>query len=251
MKLRKVILVAGLVVAVGVGAFTIVYATRGSDAVSQAQAPIEPPAKDVTPPPGGTPDTSKPFWHIPYINQDEKRPIFVGTLNGYTIDPAAPERSAYDVCPGVGLDQAYPSTADGLVAAPGPLRIDPSSLPALLGEMTRTDAWACKGNLTMVSRSFRLKPGAEGVNEGGGSLQIFRAIGNDPVGWAAPQERWNAIQVNGLPAVVSRPIVSVGTKQFGDCFVAVYEPRTDVKTTVWGAAANESVCLAVAEAVIQ
>ncbi|MEO6397443.1 MAG: hypothetical protein ABIP13_03135 [Tepidiformaceae bacterium] len=45
--------------------------------------------------------------------------------------------------------------------------------------------------------------------------------------------------------------MSVGPKAFGDCFVAVYDPRTDVKTTVWGAAANESVCLAVAQAVLQ
>ena len=78
MKLRRVSLVAGLIVAVGASAFTVIYATRGSDAVTQAQAPIDRPAKDVTPPPGATPDTSKPFWHIPYINQDEKRPTFVG-----------------------------------------------------------------------------------------------------------------------------------------------------------------------------
>lgn len=83
------------------------------------------------------------------------------------------------------------------------------------------------------------------------ALQIFRSTGTDPVVWSAPQERWTAVQINGLPAIVSRPIASVGAKAFGDCFVAVYEPRTDAKTTVWGAAANESVCLAVAEAVIK
>ena len=251
MKLRKAGMVTGLVVAVGVSAFTIVYATRGSDAVSQAQAPIEPPAKDVTPPPGATPDTSKPFWHIPYINQDEKRPIFVGTLNGYTIDPAAPERTGLDVCPGTGLEPLHPSTAAAMLSAPGRLQIDARVLPASVGEASLIDAFTCGADLAIVIRGFHLKPGAEGVNEGGGSLQIFRSTGNGPVVWAAPQERWKAIQVNGLPAIVSRPIVSVGTKVFGDCFVAVYEPRTDVKTTVWGAAANESVCLAVAEAVIQ
>lgn len=251
MKLRRVGLVAGLIVAVGASAFTIVYATRGDDALTQAQAPINPPAKDVTPPPGETPDTSKPFWHIPYINQDEMRPIFVGTLDGYTINPAAPERTAYEVCPGTGLEQPAAAKIAETVGAPGPLQIDPNSLPTSVGPTTGTDAWACKGNLTMASRSFRLTPGAEGVNEGGGSLFISRVTGNNPVVWAAPQERWKAIKINGLPAVVSRPIVSAGTKQFGDCFLAVYQPATDVLTTVWAAAANEAFCTAVAEGVTQ
>lgn len=251
MKILKASLIAGLIVAVGVGAFTIVYATRGSDAVTQAQAPINPPAKDVTPPPFATPDTSKPFWHIPYINQDEKRPTFVGTLNGYTIDPSAPGRTAYDVCPGTGLWQVDPWNADALVTAPGPLRIDPRLLPASVGETTNLDAFTCGGSLAEVTRSFRVKPGAAGVNEGGGALVIGRVTGNDPVFWAAPQERWGPAQINGLPAVVSRPIVSAGTKQFGVCFVAVYEPRTNVRTTVASDGGNEAFCKAVAEAVIR
>lgn len=250
MKLRRVSLVAGLIVAVGASAFTVIYATRGSDAVTQAQAPIDRPAKDVTPPPGATPDTSKSFWHIPYINQDEKRPVFVGKLNGYTIDSAAPERTAYDVCPGTGLWQIDPREAGQVVAAVGPLRIEPLSLPSSVGETSFLDAFRCGENLATVSWGFHLKPGGDGVN-GGGALVIGRATGNDPVFWSAPQERWRPIQINGLPAVVSRPIISAGTKQFGACFLAIYQPKTNVRTTVWADGGHEAFCIAVAEAVIK
>ena len=170
MKLRRVGLVAGLIVAVGASAFTVIYATRGSDAVTQAQAPIDRPAKDVTPPPGATPDTSKSFWHIPYINQDEKRPVFVGKLNGYTIDSAAPERTAYDVCPGTGLWQIDPREAGQVVAAVGPLRIEPLSLPSSVGETSFLDAFRCGENLATVSWGFHLKPGGGVTSYAGGLI---------------------------------------------------------------------------------
>ena len=252
MKLRRVSLVAGLIVAVGASAFTVIYATRGNDAVTQAQAPIDRPAKDVTPPPGETPDTSKPFWHIPYINQDEKRPVFVGKLNGYTIDPESPGRTAYDVCPGTGLWQVDPRKAGDFIAAPGPLQINPRDLPPSAGETTNLDdlvAFTCGGSLAEVSRGFIVKPGPG--EQYGGRLVIARATGNDPVFWSAPQERWRPVQIDGLPAVVSRPIVSAGTKQFGACFLAIYQPKTNVRTTVWADGGHEAFCIAVAEAVIK
>lgn len=46
---------------------------------------VTPPPDDVTPEPGTTPDTSEPFWDIPYRNAEEQLPDFQGDLNGITV----------------------------------------------------------------------------------------------------------------------------------------------------------------------
>lgn len=246
--------IAGAVACVlaGVAVFIGVYTLRGSDQPIQAGPPPGPPGAGVTPIPGSTPDTSLPFWHIPYINQDNQRPRYSGLLNGFTIDPGWHGKSAYDVCPGTGLEAAR--SPRETVSAPGPLQIEPSVLPGGVSATSFTplpDAWLCKGEPVQFGWSLSVEAGTPDVNPGGSALYISRIRGREPVIHAAPKERWSTTTVAGSPAIVSSPIVVAGDKQFGACFVAVYQEQTDVMTTVLASAANDPFCLRVAEAVLK
>ena len=144
---RLAIVATGLVV---LGAFAASFAipywlVRGDDTVLRAQEPgagpavelprllgIDPDDTEVTPVPGSTPDTSAPFWFIPYVNADNKKPRFRGSLGGLEIDPDFVDtRTGADVCPGEGhLREPFPDEYLALIADPGPFSIDPRSMPA-------------------------------------------------------------------------------------------------------------------------
>lgn len=238
---------------VGIAAFVAAYTLRGPDEVTTASGSPERPSKEVTPEPGATPDTAAPFWHIPYVKQDEQKPPFSGEFNGYQIAPGGEgkvERTAYDLCPGVGLDAAAPDKLLATVTAPGPLRIDPQSLPVGVRSRDLPGAFLCHGELALAYWLFHAEAGTVDVNPGGSPLSINRIRGQEPVIHSAPEDRWVAVTIGGLPAVVARPIVTVGDEQFGACFAAVYNPDSDVFTTVSAHAANAEFCIAVMAAVV-
>jgi len=246
---RLTILLAAVLVA---GAtFGITYALRGDDSVGSAQPQATPPSAVETPDPGTTPDTSQPFWHVPYVNQDRERPAFVGTLNGYVIDPAAKGRTGFEVCPGTGMEPVRNDVLLDVVSAPGPLRINPASFPEGVSSLTQPDAFLCGAELGQVSWILHVAAGTPNVNVGGSDLTIGRIRGNDILTHTAPEERWTAVQINGQPAVGTGPIVVVGEALYGGCFLAIHERDSDVLTTVQAGAARLEFCITLAEAVIE
>jgi len=242
------------VVTTTVVAFGATYWLRGPEPVGIAQQPPVSPGLDTTPIPGVMADTSQPFWHIPYINQDREKPTFTGTLNGYEINPGGvgrKERTAFDMCPGVGLSDPAPGRLLPTVTGPGPLRIDPRTLPEGVVPTDGPYAFLCRDNPAITYWLFHVDAGTPHANPGGSDLSIHRNVGRDPVTHAAPRDRWSAVTIAGLPAVVASPIVSIGDKQFGDCFVALYDPRSDVFTTVSAGAANAEFCTSVMEVLVR
>jgi hypothetical protein len=238
-------------VALAFVAFATTYALRGADRASQATTGPATPDHTATPAPHTTPDTSQPFWYQPFLNQDAQRKPFRGTLNGLEIDTSWQGRTALDVCPPRGLDSPPPRTEISVAAAPGPLQVDPKAMPQGVSPSNVPDVFLCHGELALLSWTFSVSAGTPDVNEGGSSLLIHRFRGREPITYGSPRERWSEATVNGLPVVMSRPIVTVGSKQFGGCFVAGYNSETDVTTEVSGTAANEGFCLQVAQAVMK
>lgn len=246
---KPAVIVAAAVAAIGVVTFSATYALRGSDPVSRAASGTVTPDRTATPDPNVTPDTTQPYWYAPYINADAQSPAFRGELNGLRIDPDWEGRTGFDFCPGTGMEPAAPRTEIETVAAPGPLQIDPKALPAGIVPTSAPEAFLCRGALTQDSWTFTVAPGTPDVNEGGSNLFIARFRGLEPIAHPGPAERWRPAMVNGLPAVVLDSIVSVGTKQFGGCFAAVYDQERDVMTTVNAGAANGPFCQRIAEVV--
>ena len=147
------------------------------------------------------------------------------------------------------MEPAAPRTEIETVAAAGPLQIDPKSLPSGIAPTSVPEAFLCRGELAQDSWTFSVAAGVPEANEGGSNLFIARFRGLEPIAHSGPAERWRPAVVNGLPAVVLDSIVSVGTKQFGGCFAAVYDREADVMTTVNAGAANGPFCLRIAEVV--
>jgi hypothetical protein len=247
---RIALLIVGALAATAIATLGT-YSVRGSDPVSRADEPPRGPDKSATPLPGTTPDTTQPFWHYPFINQDRLRPHFAGQLNGYTIDPGWKGRSPFDLCPGTGLHPPEPARVLETVVGNGPMQIDPRRLPAGVTPESPPDSFLCGNELMQVVWSFDVKAGTPDVNEGGSGLDIWRIRGLDPIQWGAPIERWKAITIAGRPAVLSGPIVTVGTKQFGSCFLGIYDREADVLTGIVGTSANEPFCIKVGEALFR
>jgi hypothetical protein len=137
------------------------------------------------------------------------------------------------------------------VTSKGALQIDPKALGEGISASTLPEAFLCKGTLALVDWTLSVAPGTASVNPGGSDLIITRSKGKDPVIHSAPLDRWHSVAVAGNPGILSSPIVSVGNKQFGDCFLAVYQATTDVLTTITGTAANDGFCLAIGEAILR
>ncbi len=224
---------AAAAVAIVTAAIVVGCVFGGEDQEAQAPTPTATPSAL----PGGTPELVTPFR---------------GTVNGYEIVPGGQgvvERSPYDLCPGVGLSGA-PGEEVATITAPGPLRIDPSVLPAGVEPLGLPDVFLCRGELAIVMWIFQIEAGTPDVNPGGGALSVHRVRGRDPIIHSAPRDRWAEVTIGGLDALVARPPVS-GDRPVGDCFAALYDPATDVYTTVSGHGANAEFCIAVMEAVVQ
>jgi hypothetical protein len=174
----------------------------------------------------------------------EAPPPFVGDLSGYHIDVTAQGRTPFDACPGVGLNPPPPGQAIATVSV-GPLRIEPSRLPASLTATDPPEVFLCRGEVAQVGWTFHIAPGSPNANAGGGSAFISRVRGLAPIQHGASQAQWTAVTVGGLPAVLARPAATIGS-----CFVAVYQPETDVLTTVQAAGAEALFCMALVEAAI-
>lgn len=239
-----------MAVALAMAAFTITYLARGSDPASRAQPPGDGPATGATPLPSATPDTSQPFWYMPYVNADQAKPPFVGTLNGIPIDPDHQGRTPYEVCGGSGMDLVDPDVLMETVTRAGPLAVNPARFPASVRSLDGPWAWTCPDGLAQVSWIFHVAAGTAHVNPGGSDLTVDRIRGLDPVMHSAPADRWFAAEVAGRPAVAQRPVVVAGDKQFGSCFVAVWDVRSNILTTVSAGAANAEFCLLIAEEVV-
>ncbi|MGE3075195.1 MAG: hypothetical protein AB7N24_15680 [Dehalococcoidia bacterium] len=201
--------------------------------------------------PDETPDTAKPLWHVPYVNQDRVKPSFVGLLNGIRVDPSSPGRTALEVCPEEGMKPPPPRTELEVAMAPGPLRINVTSLPRGVAPTALPDVFLCKGTLGQIGWSFNVAAGTDDVNRGGSALYIHRIRGLGTVTYAAPEDRWSETAIHGVPGIIASPIVVAGEEQFGGCFLAVYDNDSQVLTTVSGLSANAEFCVRVAEALIE
>ncbi|MGB4861674.1 MAG: hypothetical protein WBO97_04375 [Tepidiformaceae bacterium] len=172
---------------------------------------------------------------------------FKGSLGEYEIVPGGvglPTRTGFDACPGVGLEPA--PTERAVVTAPGPLRIDPATMPAGIDPQGVPTAFLCRGELAYASWAFFAQAGTPDANPGGSPVSITRERGNQPLIRGAPAAQWSEVILGGLPGVAvgpARPIES--------CFAAVYNPVTDVQTTVSADGAALELCLAVIEAVLK
>ena len=185
---------------------------------------IDPPGREVTPIAGATPDTSQPWWYVPYQNADEVKPLFQGRVNGIVVslDPA-PE----------GVCGQY-SNAE-LTAAEGTgVRIDLTYMPPKSSSSPPSGGPVvlCDGHPIAAEARFEVAPDeSQGVY--GGSFAICRY--QSEVAWAqafGPADRWSAGNVDGIPAAILAPILpDIG---YGNSAIAFFSGGIMTRVTADG-----------------
>lgn len=107
------------------------------------------------------------------------------------------------------------SAADGTA-----VEIDLSFAPADVGLAASASAVLCDG-VAALSEADLVFPVGHPLAPLGGSISIFRHIGDPNVSVAIPAHRWNAGTMAGIPAAIARPILP--REGLGDSAVVTYD----------------------------
>lgn len=152
------------------------------------------PGPDETPVPGTTPDTSKPFWYIPYLNQDRLAAKFHGNINGIEVGATSG--------PVMECEQVYRPDWEAAIAGTA-FATDFSSLPAGISLASAPEVVFCDdGRPLRMEAVMDVGAQVEGAGPGGAQIAMSRVAG---VRWwreAAPPERWHAGVIDGQPAAL-------------------------------------------------
>jgi len=197
------------------------------------------PNPDATPVPGSTPDMTKPFWDIPYLNQDRLAAKFHGTING--IELGATSGPALE-CP-----QVYrPDWAEAIANTPFALNF--GALPKGVSLAAIPEIFFCEdGRPLRMEAVLNVGAGVDGATQGGGQIAISRVAG---VRWwreEAPERRWRAGVVAGRgAALLDQPIATIA-----ESAVFVLDPDTDGSTRFKGLGTTLKLTELVAEALLR
>lgn len=177
-----------------------IAARDGGQAVAAVSptAVATPPGPDVTPPPGATPDTSKEFWYIPYLNAARQSPIFDGTIAGIRIGPSVDPGTS---CPGGSLLRGV--LADSVNT---PVTVASTFVPDGRRDAADVKVGLCDGEAATAEATYGVSPDPA-VKRFGGTIQVYRHRGLPIATLSIPTDRWSAGVVSGVPAAVARPIL--------------------------------------------
>lgn len=167
---------------------------------------VDPPGADVTPIPGATPDTTQPWWYVPYLNAERLKGPFEGMIGAFRVQVAP-----FDVAQGCKEIQLKPPSS----AQSTPLEISPDYLPAgrvAAGEIDHVApnsvAVVCDGQLISAERTFEIEvPDGSGDSSQGLSISVLRYRGERVVSAHMSAERWMVGEVAGAPAAFASPVV--------------------------------------------
>lgn len=195
-----------------------------------------PPGPDVTPVPGSTPDTTQPFWEIPYLNQDRLSPKLHGTINGIEVGRASGPTPS---CAGVTVNPDFKITAGT------PFQLQLGSLPqgVTLSGPPRI-AQCPDGRVIWLTFDLTVAPGVAGANTGGGGITVWRWADVRWVPQEAPAERWAPAMIAGRPAALLQPLL----EHTGQSAVIVSDSEINGSTTLLGVEVSLGLVEQVAEA---
>jgi hypothetical protein len=201
---------AAVLGAVAAGSFFAVRALTGGSGPAAAEGPqstdLDYPAADVTPIPGTTPDTSQPWWYVPYLNAEKAKMPFEGTINGITVTVAdvAFDRECDEF--DYGDLSVADETALGIHATymPEGATIDPITgyLPVVI----------CDGEPVSSQLSITVTSNPR-EHRYGGTIRIYRYYNSQSMVSAQfPEYRWSPGEIDGNRAIFARPIFpDIGT----------------------------------------
>jgi DNA-binding CsgD family transcriptional regulator len=222
---------SAVVIAIAVASAVLLARSSGNDSNPADSAPSVTPTATALPKSTATPSPTV-------------EPAFVGTLNGFQVDPSWRGRTPLEVCPSGTMGPPPPRTEEAVTTASGPLRIDPSLLGAGAAGRGLPDAFVCDGALVQVA--WPLTPPSQ-QGQPGPPLFVSRVRGLEPLQQPMPWSAWKTLDVAGQPAVgFENPKAPQGA-----CWLAVYQPSSDVLTIVSAEGHTLTECVNFAAALLQ
>lgn len=230
---------ATAVVLIGTMTFVLAYSSRGPDAVSRATGEQPTPDPGATPGTSATPDTSQPYWYVPYQDAEKAKPKFEGVLGGAQILSTPAEFDATTLCPS-GLWQAPGEALQR--ASEGVTAIKLPDLPAGIIPLGEPEVWLCGADTVQVSWSLEVKAGTPGVETNGSGLTVTRTKGERRVFAPASAERWKTIHLATGEAAILLPVIAVDGRYIGGCAFVHRNDVTGVLTVLRASAASPQFC---------
>lgn len=200
---------------------------------------VAPPGPSVTPKPGETPDTTKPFWYVPFGNQDRMAPKQTDPVNGIRFGV---KDGPLPLCTKTTIPKDWHAAVAGTSFD---LKIGSLPAGATLRGTPRVGQCADDGRIMWIIADFNVAP-ATGVNDGGGALTISRW---EAVRWYSQEfsaSLVSAAQVHGRPAVFVE--VPITAKIIGQAAVVVVDDEIQGSTMLLGSDVSLAVIKNVAEA---
>ena len=189
------------------------------------------------------PDTKKIGWHVPYMDQWGRLPLYDQTLAGIAVGPTVE----------MGGFTCSPDRPSSLLA------ITPRFLPeGVVREEEHGSDVCAQGVMNDISyyRPWneddlqRLNREEIGFFEarGGGYFHVFKRFMTVPA-WqmSFPGEKLRAGTINGYPAVIGEPMFAEG---FGDSLIIIYQPNVQVLTVIGGVQISSEELFSIAEGLV-
>lgn len=191
-----------------------------------------PPGPDVTPEPGITPDTSKSWWYVPYLNQEENQPRHDQVIAGITIGPKV-ERKLTHSCSSP-VEALKPEEAGESAVSLSLVRV-PNN-----GVVAESYVSVCDGIALSASLHATMPPDPA-IGFRGGWLSIYKAQALPQVSSSIPSERWTEGKVGSRPAAIASPLLEDG---FGRSAVVVFADGVLLSIAASGLTTDEVVAIA-------
>jgi len=196
----RFLLAALFVVAAGLAAFAVGRYAASDDTPVGAQVD-----------PSGTPVIIERPPHpdiaaaMTAITEDNKKPLFIGELNGFTfIGPGTPFPKVEGGCSNAELRELSDSEARTAIRD-SELDFEANELPSGL-RLTNETAVVCKDDVVVIERVY------EGSSD---RVLTIGRVKSEPVGLAiAPKDRLLPLTIRGRPSVLVVPLTSSGTILF-------------------------------------
>lgn len=159
-------------------------------------------------------DTTRPFWHVPWLEWEAQQPTTEKVVAGITVGPDTVQTGI--PCALAEARWVSPEVAAGTLVA-----IALGYLPE--GARLQTEeAVECRGQVISHYRSYSLPVDEEGVARAvrgevslfdvarGGYVEIFRAIGDPRSISDIPDYRWEETEIGGRRAALAHPLIDAG-----------------------------------------
>lgn len=214
-------------------ALSVVVVGAVQNSTPDAVTLASPPGPEVTPVPGSVPDTSQPWWYVPYYNADR--------------DLLRTDHLVGDIWIGPGVLADIEGCHNTIATKVNPDVITASDISTDISKIISHGFVAediigitCEGKAVAFEANFT-RPSNPNTGDFGGAVKVYRYKGMPAYSTSIPDERWREGRVAGLPAAIAQPILQMG---LGSSAIVTYDGSITTIISVDGITDDDLITIA-------